>query len=1703
MLKAFLFVCALCSSPLLAQLDTVIINPITTQRISAGESVLFEAIATGDRSDEANFYWELNEGANGTFVADFEGNGWNYTFEEPGEYTMFCEAFVGDDLADDTPAERTIIVSEEAGDPVVTTISSPQENAAFTIGSLVSFSAEASGGAGEPYGFSWGVTTPGGGLVFFGEQNFEVTVQELGSYIVTCRATDADGVRADEQARITFQVVEAIDIDTEIVSPTGVSLSLTAGDSQTFTAEASGADNDASFFWTVSFGGQTVADFTGNPYTYRFDQAGRYTVQVAAEADGIRDSTPDQIVVNVEEAATAPETEITLPSTPSVTIDTDETVRFEATSPGGDGTETFAWEINFDGETVHTASGSSMSYTFPEQGAYGVWCAASRDGLTDQTPAIRAVLVSDVILEEVNTFITEPGVVGSIEVGTTLTFAATATGGDGSEPTFYWSLSSDNGNAPFESNDNPVNYTFDEPGTYVMSVAAQIGDQRDPSPASRTIVVFEDTGSEAPDTSIDPSGLLSLDVGDSQTFRASSDVADASFYWRIALNNQTVDERDGSQITVTFDQEGLYEILVAAIANGEQDPSPATVSVRVSEAQIGGIQTVMIVPRSDVSVAPNSEVGFEAYATGANDADDSVLFIWELSLDGELVWESEENPTFFTFEQEGLYTMAVYAEDSDGNFDETPATRMINVTSEGLTAPDTVILQPSADTTVEAGDLITFQAGLASEGSVSPKMDDQVFFVWEIYNETADEEVDYFTGESFQTVFTDSGDYQVACIAVRQGLLDPSPAIRNITVVGDAESIEVNIVEPSFPFSQVPLGDSLTFRAETYPAGSEADIFWEVYPSNGVGQVRTFSGASVDIDFPLGGTYEVIATVLNTDLVVIEDDHIVDVVELEAEITQPTEYEISIAVGTTLDFTGELVGRTLGQTPQWWFQSQEQTVVGSGNSLSYTFNEPGFFVLLFGIPGDETVSGLPIIDGRVIIVGESVPFDIAITSPRDFGSFSIYETFDIRAQLIGAASSDVEITWVVEGEAFRGPLVIEDIQVDEPGDYLVEIFADHKVTGEVVEDATFIEIYDPGEDLYAEITSPVADLYVDAGDSVYFRGFYDDEREGEEISQQWKVRNVTTGDVVERATLGLYTFETEGSYEVTYQVFGEGRSSNIDTRTISVALPLSFGVNITPEQAAALNAGNFTFNDVDGDRYFLINLKREVQDLAVEVNASEPVIVDVFNWANQDLNSLLATFRLDGQDNFVIQDLAQGTYLLRIAPEDTAAAKQKALSVSMSLDVAKPALFFTDVTTDTQFETTVGLLNPSNAETRMEIVAYDTQGNVLERANRTLKGNGKLASTLKELFKTDATKISWLAVNADRRICGFSNTKSRDKSQSYAITATTTLSSELFVPHIAIDTNTWYTRANVINGQANEVVPKLVTANESFDITASKSFNKDGFDFINKLGGSIPETAKWASVGEQGGKVTLAGNEVFGTKDNTNQVAGLNLSDLNISNPSFTFVRRNLYFTHVAKDRNSFWTGITLVNTANTENTIRIEAFDDDGSSAGASTIVMAAGEKRVGLSDTILSFIDEPEKVSWFVVENDGGITGYTLFGTLDTKRLAGFEPASFLSETLTFPISLNPEGWAGISVINPNDAEVTLEFTLYNNNGGVLSTVQRALPAKNKFLNLMPALFNMESLPANAGWVSCKATGGPIAGFQLFGSNSGDNMAAIKADP
>ncbi len=420
------------------------------------------------------------------------------------------------------------------------------------------------------------------------------------------------------------------------------------------------------------------------------------------------------------------------------------------------------------------------------------------------------------------------------------------------------------------------------------------------------------------------------------------------------------------------------------------------------------------------------------------------------------------------------------------------------------------------------------------------------------------------------------------------------------------------------------------------------------------------------------------------------------------------------------------------------------------------------------------------------------------------------------------------------------------------------------------------------------------------------------------------------------------------------------------------------------------------------------------------------------------------------------------------------------------------------------------VMNLSSFAVDVLIQVFDVDGTpALDPLETLLPARGNTLMTLEDLPGGSGWAVATLRGSGGQTEglagAGSANIRSRDGEELYTLSANLSRSDFLFVPHIAKDTNNFFTLSAVVNlGNATRSLDLETADATTYDIGPRGSGGQAFFEYGALMGGSIQDP-NWGRLRYQPSETSaMIGAEVFGLTEATQkrQSVGVGLSQ---SAPS------ELYFVHIAQNLENFWTGIVVINLSDDPAQILIEPYSVEGGLIdGGMSLDFAPNEKKTFVVDRRVG-LAFGEGAAWLRVTSATPVVGYELFGTIPNDdpdgplvdQFAGMESISELSNRLALPHTEDAfanDGFTGVALINPAATTANLTLHLVSQNGTIKETNQSlSIQPNQKLVALASNLFETDLALGDTILVESSEK---IAGFELYGAGT-KTLGALTAWP
>ena len=431
----------------------------------------------------------------------------------------------------------------------------------------------------------------------------------------------------------------------------------------------------------------------------------------------------------------------------------------------------------------------------------------------------------------------------------------------------------------------------------------------------------------------------------------------------------------------------------------------------------------------------------------------------------------------------------------------------------------------------------------------------------------------------------------------------------------------------------------------------------------------------------------------------------------------------------------------------------------------------------------------------------------------------------------------------------------------------------------------------------------------------------------------------------------------------------------------------------------------------------------------------------------------------------------------------TAKKGEQTLTRSVKVTVIGDRNFFSCARVDQDWTSDLVFINVGDA-TVDYVAKLMTHGESLPVGR--LEGQiASLESVNWELPALPGDGFGWVEIitgDISQKLEGIINVRSTDGEELLALSSSSESNQPVWVPHIASDLN-FYTLGSFVNLSDSQGTFSFQSEGEAFSLGNLEGRDQLVLNLRDLMGGTVIGPG-WGHVTSNQDPISLVGAEIFGRSPETGlrQSVGVTLD---------SETSKTLYFLHLAKDINQFWTGVVIINPDETiSNSISYEVYNDNGTlQEDLEPEVLLPGQKKVFLVDQNRQ--DLGIGASWLKVNGEAPLLGYMLFGTYaPDDRFSGFQSTKSLSKKLGFAFIESPQitgTWTGIAFVNPNDQENALTLQLLDSSGVIKQESELTLQPRNKIARLTTDLFaNTTILDGDKIIVTGTL---PLGGFELYG--------------
>ena len=345
--------------------------------------------------------------------------------------------------------------------------------------------------------------------------------------------------------------------------------------------------------------------------------------------------------------------------------------------------------------------------------------------------------------------------------------------------------------------------------------------------------------------------------------------------------------------------------------------------------------------------------------------------------------------------------------------------------------------------------------------------------------------------------------------------------------------------------------------------------------------------------------------------------------------------------------------------------------------------------------------------------------------------------------------------------------------------------------------------------------------------------------------------------------------------------------------------------------------------------------------------------------------------------------------------------------------------------------------------------AKDSSGQLLGTASISVPANGSAV-----LWSDSFDSLSYDSIEAiaNRNLLLFSRINTATASMTAELS--NWLSSPLYVPHIAEETDYWDTFACISN--SNPLMLDITVAGQTESRTA---FSSGIIDLEALLPQNVVVADAWGKLtaydSNPGNNMnSLSGFEIFVKTGNDGAATELTAEG-----------STTLYIPHIPEETDIFWTGFALLNPGDSPATATATFYDDNGAVVGTETLSIPAQSKIKGLMVDL--FPDEADTARWGIIESDQPVSGIEIYGTYNAGICGLTLPVMANSRGILSDVLTGENKWTGIAITNVMNSEnASVVIKLIAADGTVKGTKIESIAAMHRFKAVIADYFDAETL-------------------------------------
>jgi hypothetical protein len=903
---------------------SIVVSPATAS-ITAGTPETYKAMATdaygNTWADTASVTWSVSSGAKGNWASNV------YTSATAGTWTITAtdpDSVYGTASLTVNPGSATQFVVSGFPSPIDAGVAHT-----VTVTAQDMYGNVATGYAGTvkiTSSDSKAVLPANVGLTN-GVGSFTVTLKTAGTQSITATDTVTSSITGSQTG---------ITVNPALVAPT-VSASLGTVDQGQTSALSSTAVSTGtspySYQWLEEAPGATsyssISGATSSSYSFATSGStttGSYNFELKVTDSVGAVVTSSAVSVKVDSALVVPTVSASLG-----TVDQGQTSALSSTTvTTGTSPYSYQWLEEAPGATSYLSisGATSSSYSFVTTGSTTTGTYSFELKVTDSASTSVAVTSTAVsVAVNVAPTVSVSPTSWTMDIGQSKTFSATASGGSGSYSSYQWYVG---GSAQSGKTASTFSYSPASSGSY--SVTVTVTDSLGATSAQSSAASV--TVAASPTVSIAPVGPLTLDVGQSTTFTATSTGGLGTINYQWYLGGSAVSGATGS--TYSFSGSvGSYSV-TCKVTDSASTPvtSPASNAVSIT---VSASPTVSIVPVGPLTLDVGQVQTFTATASGGSG---TINYQWYL--DGSAVGS---NSASYSYTASGSsHSVTCKVTDSASTPVTSPVSNAVSVKVDSALVAPTVSASAGTVDQTQTSSL----ASTAASGGTSPYS-----YQWleEAPGATTYSLISGAISSSYSfatTTSTTTGTWSFE-LQVTDGASTPN------IVASSAVSVKVNsaLVAPTVSVSAgtVDQGQTSTLSSTTVTSGTSPYSYQWLEEAPGAGSYSSISGATsssynfVTSGSTATGTYSFELKVTDSKGVVVTSSAVS--VKVDSALVAPT---VSASLGTVdqgqtsaLSSTTVTTG-TSPYTYQWLEEAPGATtysLISGAISSSYSFATTG------------------------------------------------------------------------------------------------------------------------------------------------------------------------------------------------------------------------------------------------------------------------------------------------------------------------------------------------------------------------------------------------------------------------------------------------------------------------------------------------------------------------------------------------------------------------------------------------------------------------------------------------------------------------------------------------------------------------------------------------------------------------------------------